>query len=50
MYGYMLHVMEYFFYLKDGETGNSLVVQWLELHAFIAKGPGSISVWGTKIP
>ena len=30
--------------------GNSLVVQWLGLHAFTAEGPGSIPGWGTKIP
>ena len=30
--------------------GNSLVVQWLQMHAFTAKGPGSISGWGDKIP
>lgn len=27
-----------------------LAVQWLELCTFSAKGPGSIPVWGTKIP
>ena len=31
-------------------TGNSLVVQWLELCALIDKGPGSIPGQGTKIP
>ena len=30
--------------------GNSLLVQWLELHAFIAGGTNSISGWGTQIP
>ena len=30
--------------------GNSLAVQWLELHAFVAKGPHSIPGQGTKIP
>ena len=30
--------------------GNSLVVQWLELHASIAGGTGLIPGWGTKIP
>ena len=30
--------------------GNSLVVQWLGLHAFTAEGLGSIPCWGTKIP
>ena len=31
-------------------TGNSLVVQWLGLCAFTAKGTGSVPVWRTKIP
>ena len=35
---------------KCRNFGNSLVVQWLGLHAFTAKGPGSISGQGTKIP
>ena len=30
--------------------GNSLVVQWLGLHAFTAKGPGPFLGWGAKIP
>ena len=30
--------------------GNSLLVHWLGLHAFTAKGPGLISGWGDKIP
>ena len=30
--------------------GNSLAVQWLGLCTFTTKGPGSIPVWGTKIP
>ena len=34
---------------KNAE-GNSLVVQWLRLCAFTAKGLGSIPGWGTKIP
>ena len=35
---------------KDKEReGNSLVVQWLGLHAFSGKGTGSIPGWGTKI-
>ena len=29
--------------------GNSLVVHWLQLHAFTAEGPGSIPGWGAKI-
>ena len=29
---------------------NSLVVQWLGLHALTAEGPGSIPGRGTKIP
>ena len=39
---------EYYLALKKNE-GNSLVVQWLGLHAFTAKGRGSIPVLGTKI-
>ena len=31
-------------------VGNSLVVQWLGLCTFTAKGLGSIPGWGTKIP
>ena len=31
-------------------SGNSLVVQHLELSAFTAEGPSSIPGWGTKIP
>ena len=30
--------------------GNSLVVQWLGLHAFTAEGAGSVPGWGTNIP
>ena len=30
--------------------GNSLVVQWVELSALTARGPGSIAGRGTKIP
>ena len=30
--------------------GNSLVVQWLRLHALTAEGRGSIPGQGTKIP
>ena len=29
--------------------GDSLVVQWLGLHAFTAQGAGSIFGWGPKI-
>ena len=36
--------------IKTGQTGNSLVVQWLGLHASTAGGPGLIPGWGTKIP
>ena len=36
----------FFFFLK----GNSLVVQWLGLCAFTAKGLGSIPGQGTKMP
>lgn len=35
---------------QDGISGNSLVVQYLRLHAFTSKGPGSIPDLGTKIP
>ena len=35
---------------QDKDRGNSLMVQWLGLHAFTAKGPGSIPGQGTKIP
>ena len=31
-------------------TGDSLVVQWLGICAFIAKDVGSVSGQGTKIP
>ena len=31
-------------------NGNSLAVQWLGLHTFIAEGLGSIPSRGTKIP
>ena len=36
--------------LKREIKGNSLVVQWLGLHAFTAEGLGSIPGQGTKIP
>ena len=32
------------------KAGNSLVVQWLGLYSFTAKGQGSIPGRGTKIP
>ena len=32
------------------ELGNSLVIQWLGLHASTAGGIGSVPGWGTKIP
>ena len=35
---------------KIPDLGNSLVVQWLGLNAFTAKGLGSIPGQGTKIP
>ena len=35
--------------LKNLKSGNSLVVQWLGLHAFTAEGASSIPGWGTKI-
>ena len=47
----------YFFSVLEAEVcdqlvsrdGNSLVVQWLGLHALTAEGPGSIPGRGTKI-
>ena len=38
------------FYLNCSGSGNSLAIQWLALRAFTARGPGSVSGWGTKIP
>ena len=35
---------------KMPRLGNSLVVQWLGLGTFTAKGPGSVPGRGTKIP
>ena len=37
-----------FFHPRNIYRGNSLAVQWLGLHAFIAEGLSSIPVWGTK--
>ena len=50
-----LQSMLHFFFLfiqffKVVNTGNSLVVKWLGLCAFTAKGLGSIPGRGTKIP
>ena len=39
-----------YFLFKKVNSGNSLAVQWLEIHAFTAEGTGSIPGWGTKIP
>ena len=36
--------------LHESLSGNSLVVQWLGLHAVTTKVPGSIFGQGTKIP
>ena len=36
--------------IKKNKTGNSLVVQWLELSTFTAGGVGSIPGWGAGIP
>ena len=41
--------MEYYLALKKNE-GNSLVVQWLGLHAFTAKNLGSVPGQETEIP
>ena len=38
-----------FHLVKIFDLGNSLVVQWLGLHAFTAEGPGSIPGRETKI-
>ena len=35
---------------KRDNPRNFLAVQWFGLCAFTAKGPASISGWGTKIP
>ena len=35
---------------KEWTLGNSLVVQWLELHASTAGGMGSVPGWGAKSP
>ena len=34
---------------KFHHSGNSLVVQWLELHTSVAKGVGSVTGLGTEI-
>ena len=36
--------------IKEKVCGNSLAVQWLGLHAFTAKGLGSVPGRGTRIP
>ena len=36
--------------VKQFVQENSLVIQWLRLHAFTAKGPGSVPGGGSKIP
>ena len=38
------------FEICKNKLGNSLVFQWLGLHAFTAQGLGSIPGQGTKIP
>ena len=38
-----------FVFKNDSHSGSSLVVQWLGLHDFTAKGLGSIVLQGTKI-
>ena len=37
-------------HLKNQVPGNSLAVQWLGLHTFMAEGAGSTPGQGTKIP
>ena len=43
------HFSEYSVEAKIEPIGNSPVVQWLGLHTFTVKGPGSIPGQGTKI-
>ena len=38
------------FDFKKKYLGNSLVVEWLGLHAFTAEGAGLIPGWGIRIP
>ena len=35
---------------ENKEEGKALAVQWLGCHAFTARGLGSVTVGGTKIP
>ena len=44
-----IDTMEYYYLALKKNEGNSLVVQWLGLCVFTAKGTGSIPVLGTKI-
>ena len=37
-------------WINKVQLGHSLAVQWLGLHTFTAKGPGSIPGWGIIIP
>ena len=46
----MSNQMLLFHLVKIFDLGNSLVVQWLGLGAFIAEGTGSIPGRETKIP
>ena len=50
--GYFFPSPKFFFfnYHKYRDVENSLVVQWLRLHAFTARAPGSIPGQGTNIP
>ena len=40
----------FLFNIKNFLHGNSLIIQWFELCAFTAKGPGSIPGQGTYSP
>ena len=45
----LLNIRSFKIFSKDAAQGDSLVVQWLELHAFMAEGMGSILGWGTNL-
>lgn len=45
----LLNIRSFKIFSKDAAQGDSLVVQWLEFHAFMAEGMGSILGWGTNL-
>ena len=47
--GILILEIRCFFRTTLCSSGNSLAVQWLQLHAFTAEGMGSIPRWGSKI-